>query len=1229
MKIKVSFSKLFAPSSLPTIHCSPLLALSYWLLVLGSLLLVLGLPLYAQEKENAEFKLAVGLYNDGMYDLAAEQLKNFINAYPTTSNGIEARFYLGETQMKLKRYDEARITFQNFALAYIEHPKAPAAWMNVGDAFLALKNEGEAAAAYERVKVFHPKSQLVPEALHKAGQLYRQIGNRENAKKNFRTIVQEYPASLSVLPARLAIGEMYAEEGQTELAEREARRVAESDAPAAVKASALFSIGKLQVMMSLFDDAEKTFKSVVANYNKTPAAIASTFELGKLEMGVRNYDAAIDNFKLVFSNDAGGDSLRAEAIFETGRAYANQKEYSNAQKSFDKFISQFPKSSLAEPALFEAGWAALKNEDNKSALQYAKKLIAIHNSQFKAQALILAADASIGLRQYAEAIRYYTNFFDTHVENPITPIIMLKLAHLYEDKLQDYRKALNNYDQIVQRYTQSPQIVDAIIGIARCQENTGDYEGASKTYTDLLYQYPACDQFDDIKQKVEFIKHHKIKNPDAGIEKLARLMGEVLTEKSKAKLSLKLGAIYFNDLKDYESAASQFSNAIEGGLNEDDLIDAFYFRARAYHLQSELDPDLTGKAINEYDEFLKQFPKSKWTEDASYFSYILKSQQKSSTEIISLAREFLSSYPNSPHRDKVLFDLATATTRAGAPADALKWFALITKEFPDSPLVSNTLLEQGNVYLLLRQQDSAAIVWKKAISYPAQDPSTITAIWNLTDLQRQNDNYAEAIALLKRITSEFFYSSFAEKAISLLPELYIANNEYDQAIQVYNDMLDEQRSSPLQKEIDVNLYFHLAVGHDKKGERQKAVYYYNQYLLDDRRGAYTSKAFYALGAIARAQGKLENASAYFKQAAALGEIGSTSKDIADLLFQTEQYREAAKQYFELAQSTDSVSSKQLYLARGIVATFRMDNLLETQKLITDFEKTFKKEKNYFAEFEYEKGLVYYRKQDYTKAKKSFENVTDDYDDTRFGPWGHYYIGKISEVTNKLEEAAKKYESILKKYPKSDVVPRALLSLGNMHFNAERFEDAIRYYQQIIKLAETAGDILSYALNNLIEAYESTKMYDEALKANRDYIERYPNDANIIDKKIKLGTLFIKIGYYDQAVLHLQNLLPEAGSLLEAEIRYNIGEAFYYKGDYQQAILEFLKVPYLVTKQGKINWTATALYMAGQSYEKMSKFDEAIGMYQQVIDRPGIDATFKAAARKEIDRVKSIIKNNPK
>jgi hypothetical protein len=48
-------------------------------------------------------------------------------------------------------------------------------------------------------------------------------------------------------------------------------------------------------------------------------------------------------------------------------------------------------------------------------------------------------------------------------------------------------------------------------------------------------------------------------------------------------------------------------------------------------------------------------------------------------------------------------------------------------------------------------------------------------------------------------------------------------------------------------------------------------------------------------------------------------------------------------------------------------------------------------------------------------------------------------------------------------------------------------------------------------------------------------------------------------------------------------------------------------------------------MAGQSYEKMTKYDEAITMYRQIIDRKDTDVQFKTAAQKEIDRVKAILK----
>jgi tetratricopeptide (TPR) repeat protein len=163
------------------------------------------------------------------------------------------------------------------------------------------------------------------------------------------------------------------------------------------------------------------------------------------------------------------------------------------------------------------------------------------------------------------------------------------------------------------------------------------------------------------------------------------------------------------------------------------------------------------------------------------------------------------------------------------------------------------------------------------------------------------------------------------------------------------------------------------------------------------------------------------------------------------------------------------------------------------------------------------------------------------------------------------------------------------------------------------------------MNNLILAYKQLSLFDAALELTRKYIERFPDDTDVMNKRIDIGVLYQRLGYDDQSILHLRSLLDNADAEVEAEVRYYIGEGYFHKGAYQQAILEFLKVPYLVTKRTKNDWVATSYYMAGQSYEKMSKFDQAITMYKQIIDRSGIDATFKTGAQREIDRVNALLK----
>lgn len=1178
-------------------------------------------------KENAEFKLALGLYNDGMFDLATEQLKGFVSHYPSTSQAIEARFFLGLAQLKLKRYDDARLTFQNFALSYVDHPKAAEAWLYIGESHLGAGNEREAASAFERVKVFHPKSDLAPEALIRAGSLFRKLGDRDAARKSFRAILQEYSSSKHVLAARLAIGEMYAEEGQLDLAEKEARRVAESDAPDAVKSAALFAIGTMQANACLFHQAIETFTSVSTLYKGTPLASRALLERSRIEILKGNESEVLQRIKTIAESNQLDDTLQSNALFILGKAYAGNRDYSSAQKSFEKLVSRYPTSPLMEEALLQAVWCAYSHGAYSVALKHAKKLASLPSGRYTSKALALGAQSASKLKLHSDATLMFRTLLERSPDGRHTAAILFLLGNMLQEGAQDYRGAASSFEQVYQKDQSSPLAVDALIRLGESQEALNDFDGALQSYLELQARYPASHQRSVIEPRIERMRSSTLRHRDSTMSRLARLMSEMLSDQPKALLAFQLGKIYFRDLNDYAAAAIQFSKAIEAGISGDDAAEAEFLRVQSLHRSMTDSSQLKG-IIAQYDAFLQKHPGSPWSEEAAYISFTYKFPGSSLEERVALTDDYIAQHPASPHREEMSFAVAKQAFELNKQKEAIQLLQQFKTTYPASASIAEAQYYLGSVYHSAGLHDSALSQWQEGSTASPVTKFTVMCLRKLAAAYEDAKLFGEAIDQWKRVIGDFGYTDDGLDR-QRLAKCLINNGNTDEAIALLRDMYENERTSPFSADSigSGETLFLLARAYELKGNRQLARQSYATYVNGVAHGSRTNEAFYQLGKLAQAEGNVTLASAYFKQAAVAGKPDRATQEIADLLFQAGQYNEAAEQYAQLSAQTDSSERKRSYSSRRIVALLRTDKIVEAQKEITLFGKAFGNPREEMAEFEYEKGSAFFRKNDYVNAKKHFTNVKDDFEKTRFEPWGVYYLGKIAEVGSKPEDAAKTYETVLEKYPDSDVTPRALLSLGNMHFNVERFDHAIRHYRRIVAEPERAGEILPYALNNLIEAYESTKLYDEALKMTREYIQRYPTDENLLDKKIKLGTLYTKIGYYDQAILHFQNLLDEAGSLLEAELRYNIGEAYYYKGDYQQAILEFLKVPYLASRQGKVDWTATSFYMAGQAYEKMSRFDEAVGMYQQIVERTGIDATFRAAARKEIDRVKGIAKKD--
>ncbi|MFI5253762.1 MAG: tetratricopeptide repeat protein [Bacteroidota bacterium] len=1159
-----------------------------------------------------------------MYDLAVQQIKNFIDTYPNTSQGIEARFYLGLTQLKLKRYEDARFTFQNFALSYVDHPKAPEAWLKVGEAFSALKNDVEAAAAYERVKTFFPKSPLVPDALLNSARLYYRTGDIERAKKMLRTILEDYPKTSNVYTARLTLTQIYLAEGQTDLAMQEARHVAESDAPIDMKSNAMFFIGKIQYDECLFDIAEQTLRDNIRQYPKTDGAIQSAYILGMILTENLKYNEAILQFQTVIASNA-VDSIKVDALLRAGNASMNAKNYSGAVKFFEQVLAGFKSTPFQGEALYQAGKSSMIGGKYPDALDFYKRLLQAPAHELRGKTFLRIAETESAMKQYQQAAMQYSDFLAQFSGDPACPHVMLALGKMNKENIHDYRMASTIFNELVQKYPRSPEAPLALVNTGACQETLENFKEAVQSYQTLIHDYPGYPGNEEMTKHISFLQAHKLRDRDEGLQRLSGLVGEMLLEKPKPQLSLELADIYFHDLKDYRAAAEQYSNAIDKGLNEKEFINAYFNRARSYHFLSEIESTAVDQAITYYEAFIRQFPSDPLSNVAAFYSIQLKADRSPNDNFTQRAIGLLSTSLEPRYRERLLYYLSTNPSTLSDTGGSAMFLNRLGTEFPGSDLTQKAFMFAGDRFNDHGHPDSAILLWRQALEHTSSGIYTAAILKRLTDIQTTLKDYSGAAETMEKLASQFPYSQEGIGAKSDLPGVLQMAGKYAESIKLL-EARGNETPGVLESEKDTSaLNLKLAIAYDKLQKTEKAVESYRAFLRNNMMSNQASQAFYALGVIAKGEGNTEAATSYFKQAALHGGESGATKEIAELLYDNEEYADAAKQYNQLAISTPDSSAKISYIHRAIIATLRNDDLASAKKTINTYHENYPNDKAADVEFLYETGLFYYRQQNYKSANEIFEKVAGDYRDTKFGPWGLYYEAKILEVTNALEEAAKRYDDIIQKFPASDVIPHVLLSLGNMHFNAERYDQAIKYYQTIIEKPDLAQDVLPYAMNNLIQAYESTKLYDAALKTTKDYIAKFPNDENISDKKIKVGLLYTKLGYYDQAIVHFQNLINESGSLLEAELRYNIGEAYYDKGAYEQAILEFLKVPYLVSRQGKVNWTATSLYMAGQSYEKLSKFNQAIEMYNQIIERTGIDATFKAAAKKEIDRVNNITK----
>jgi TolA-binding protein len=389
--------------------------LGLFALLCGLALLSWSTPAPARaDTPDEQLAFASGLYQQKLYSLAADKLREFLKANPqhpkaalasyqlgaalyratgdkgepdyaavaaayekalaqpapTPQIAAAARLELGDAYFNLKRYDQAVKSLT----AYLQSTPAPekenAAWAQywIAQSLYELKKPAEARAAFEKVVAqYGDNADVAPYAQHALGVLAADAGDAKAAATAFQAVLTRYPQSEIALDARLQLANALLNDKRYTDAQTTYRALLDDPKAAAMKGDALSGLADAYFRAQDFTNAATFYQQALAALPVDAKSRPTLqLQLGNSYYNGKKYAEALKAYApLLQSADA---AIAAPALYYSAGSQSSLKQFNEAATLYSKVVESYPQHELAAKAALRLGDALADAGDNARAL---------------------------------------------------------------------------------------------------------------------------------------------------------------------------------------------------------------------------------------------------------------------------------------------------------------------------------------------------------------------------------------------------------------------------------------------------------------------------------------------------------------------------------------------------------------------------------------------------------------------------------------------------------------------------------------------------------------------------------------------------------------------------------------------------------------------------------------------------------------------------------------------
>lgn len=754
---------------------------------------------------------------------------------------------------------------------------------------------------------------------------------------------------------------------------------------------------------------------------------------------------------------------------------------------------------------------------------------------------------------FSEAIRQYKIVTDKYRKSGLADTALLRIAECYYD-MGDYPTALEYFRRLQKEYAQSYLMGEALLDSAQCYIPGGDFGSAETELKKLGTNYPAYKNDPRYQFILGIVKFQEGKYDEAlknlePIQSAEALYysGQSLLKQGKGLYASAKFKQVADDYKDSPYAEQSaflvgesffLSENYPGAIQEfrkfavqypqSPLKEGALFRVAASNF---LNKDY-GAARESLNLLINSYPTGEYAALAKYFvgeSYRLSDQLKEASFSYG---QLISADPNAQISANASFKLSWVTYKQQNYSGAADSFQKYIDWHPYHPWVPYAYLLMGNCYAKLGRSEDAVNAYQLAFDRAPKTELSEAALALLNKTRYKQGNYGQ-------LTSGYTYilkslpptdSKWRAMAQLYLADAYYRQKLYREAISVYQSI--------------ISLYPHLPAA------------------IQARDGL--SWCYFQQGDYAKAQSEREEIqNVQLPEGVAAPKMTTGNYELANALFNQKKYGDALQLFQKfLAEQPDSENAPE--------AIYRI-------------------------------GLCYYRQEYYTEAIQTWTDLAKKFPDNPRTEEAAFQIADTYFRAQKYDEAVASYRDILAKYPKNPRASEAALRIGQSYYNAGKdpqavteFDAFLRKYPDDKRVSETL-DLMEASFDRM-EASGGSRAKDiEVLKG---LVDSFPNTDLAGEAQFRIARRMFNAKGYELAAPEFESVIlnyPNSPHIMDAQ--FYAAESQYLLKKYDDAVTAFNR---FLQNFPTSDFAPAALFHLGTSHYNSQDYDDAIKSYRDLL-----------------------------